>query len=159
MVASDRSSLPVEAGPAPQEEVPEGEATDNVVHDVPDDSSESDMAQEEEQVELDDSSSGLTEELRQIEEQEEYDREGDGEEEEYLQFHEEHFEVASGDERSASDGSGNDDVDEDGVASPMLSSTSSEEDETSRSERPRRMRTAPKVLQYNSPGNPSYGHR
>ena len=87
MVASDRSSLPVEAGPAPQEEVPEKEATDNVVPDVPDDSSESDMA-EEEQVELDDSSSGLTEELRQIEEQEENDREGDGKEEEYLQFHE-----------------------------------------------------------------------
>ena len=77
MVASDRSSLPVEAGPAPQEEVPEEEATDNVVPDVPDDSSESDMAEEEEQVELDDSSSGSTEELRQIEEQEEY-----------LQFHE-----------------------------------------------------------------------
>ena len=46
------------------------------------------MAEEEEQVELDDSSSGSTEELRQIEEQEENDGKGDGEEEEYLQFHE-----------------------------------------------------------------------
>ena len=52
--------------------------------------------------------------------------------------------------------SGSNDADKEDETSPMLSSTSSEEDETSRSERQRRMRTAPKVLQYNSPGNPSY---
>ena len=113
--------------------------------------------EEDEEDELNDSGS------RQIEEQDEFDQEEEGEEDEDLQFQEGHFDVGPEDERSVSvkrsagEVSGNE---EDAAASPTQSSTSSEDDEdTRRSEKPKRTRTAPKFLQYNTFGNPSYGQR
>ena len=164
MVEGENNPFPVDTERVEeehQEGVVDNEASNNIAEGVPEDSTV--VVEEDEQDELNDSSSRQTEELIQIEEQDEYDQEEEGEEEEDLQFHEGHFDVAPEDERSVSversagEVSGNE---EDVAASPTQSSTSSEEDEdTNRSERPKRTRTAPKFLQYDSFGNPSYGQR